>query len=213
MSRIIVTLENVQVWQDEDLRVHYFADADIDADGANGQNGARAAYMADNSGSEHLANGGMVRVNGRVEWLYQWGRDIALSGPDGKPLVLPGGIIPTKTAYRWSGLSSIDPAAYVDAETVPYVVVSPLIRQYSRGIVLGCHARVSFDGRSVDAVVADIGPRRKIGELSIAAARALRIPSSPRTGGRDEYDVKYELWPGKPAEVNGVTYELKPLHG
>lgn len=212
MNRLIVTIEDVEVWQHEDLRIHYFADAAIDADGANGQNGQQAAYRSDNKGSEDLRNGGMIRVNGRVEWLASWGRDIALSGPDGRPLVLPDGTIPTKTSYRWSNRSSVDPAAYVDAETVPYVVISPLIRQRSRGIVLGCRALVTYDGLQVDAVVADIGPRFKIGEMSIACARALRIPSSPRTGGLETNDVKYELFPNEPAVVNGITYELKRLH-
>lgn len=211
MSRLLVTIEDSSVWQDDDGRVHFFADADIDADGANGQNGAIAAYRSDNKGSEDLRNGGMIRVDGTVEWLAQWGRYIALSGPDGRPLVLPNGVIPSKTAYRWNGMSSFDPAAYVDAETVPYVVISPLIRQKARGIVLGCKAVVTWDGYSTEAVVADIGPRNRIGEISIECARRLHIPSSPRTGGMEDRTVKYELWPDVPALISGSTYELKSL--
>jgi hypothetical protein len=33
------------------------------------------------------------------------------------------------------------------------------------------------------AICGDIGPRRKIGEASIAAAKAVGVPSSPRDGG------------------------------
>jgi len=71
--------------------VHFLADADIDADGANGQNGALAAYKVDNSGSELLANGGMKIVNGRVVCAHSWARDIVILGDDGgteKPEVL-----------------------------------------------------------------------------------------------------------------------------
>lgn len=213
MSRLLVTLEDCEVWQDESDRVHYFADAAIDADGANGQHGGRAAYQSDNKGSDDLRNGGMIRVDGRVEWLAEWGRNIALTGPDGRPLVLENGIVPSKTAYRWSNKKATDPEAYVDSETVPYIVVSPLVRKKARGVVLGCKAMVEYNGRVIDAVVADIGPTNKIGELSIAAARYLGIPESPRTGGlSDTDDVKYTFWPGTPAVVNCVTYELKPMY-
>jgi len=53
------------IYQDTDGKVSFTADADIDADCANGQGGGPAAYMSDDSGSEALANGGMKIVNGR----------------------------------------------------------------------------------------------------------------------------------------------------
>jgi hypothetical protein len=55
---------------------------------------------------------------------------------------------------------------------------------------------VTFRGKSVDCVVADRGPKNKIGELSIAAARAVGLPSSPRHGGTEKPEVLYELFPG-----------------
>jgi organic radical activating enzyme len=57
-------------------RVFFTADADIDADGANGQNGKKPAYQKDNLGSEALANGGMRRIGGRVICAHEWARDI-----------------------------------------------------------------------------------------------------------------------------------------
>ena len=93
------------------------------------------------------------------------------------------------TWYRHPGKSTDDPVAYVDSETIPYVVIPPLIIQKTKGIVRGCRARVTFNGKSVDCVVADRGPSAKIGELSIAAARAVGIPSSPRNGGTTKPDV------------------------
>jgi len=181
--------------QDASGRVHFTADADIDADGANGQNGARPAYKADNTGSEALANGGMGRRNGRVVCIHNWARDIVILGADNEPRIFPGGIIASMTWYRYPGRAINDPTAYVDSETIAYIVVPPLIIQRTTGVVRGCRARVTYNGRSVDGVVADKGPRNKIGELSIEAARAVGIPSSPRTGGRETADVLYELWP------------------
>ena len=199
--RVLGTITNegfsCTVKEDDDLRVFFTADADIDADGANGQNGAAAAYMVDDSGTEFLANGGMKKKSGKVICAFDWARDIVIiDETDNEPKVFTGGVIASKTWYHHPGKEFSDPAAYVDSETVPYVVVPPLIINKTSGVVRGCKARVTFNGVSVDCVVADRGPRKMIGELSIAAARAVGLPPSPRHGGTEEQEVFYELWPG-----------------
>ena len=122
-------------------------------------------------------------------------RSLRLSAPDG------------------SHLPATDPRRYVDAESVPFIVVPPLIARGVAGIVLGCRARITDtrSGLSVECVVADIGPSFKDGEASIAAAKALGINSDARSGGEDQPCFLYELWPGTPAVVNGVTYPLQRL--
>lgn len=209
--RIIGVIENEDfkctIREDDNLRVYFTADADIDADGANGQNGGPAAYKADNSGTEALANGGMkINAAGKVICAKAWARNIVILGRDNEPKIFRGGIIASKTWYRHRDKAADDPAAYVDSETVPYIVVPPIVIQNTRGVVRGSKARVTRNGVSVECVVADSGPARKIGELSIAAARALGIPSSPRRGGVSTADVFYELWPG----VAAPGYELQP---
>jgi hypothetical protein len=203
MSRVIGTIVSegftCVITEDDDGRVYFAADADIDADGANGQNGAPAAYKTDDSGTEFLANGGMKIVQGKVVCDKRWAREIVILDADNEPRVFPSGIIASMTWYRHPGKRVDDPAAYVDAETVPYIVVPPLIVQRTAGIVRGCKARASYRGKSVDCVVADRGPAGKIGELSIAAARALGMRSSPKNGGTEAAEVLYELWPGVPA--------------
>ena len=182
--------------EDDHERVFFTADGDIDADGANGQNGGLAAYKADNSGTEDLANGGMSIRHGKVVCLHGWARDIVILGQDNEPKVFADGMIASLTWYHHPGKLRSDPAAYVDAEAVPYIVVPPLIIQATAAVVRGCKARVTWNARSVDCVVADMGPRDRIGELSIAAARAVGLPSSPRNGGTDRPEILYELWPG-----------------
>ena len=208
--RTIGTITNegysCRITEDDDGRVHFLADADIDADGANGQNGGLAAYKVDNTGSELLANGGMKIVQGKVICAKPWARDIVILDVDNEPKVFPGGIIASMTWYRHPGKLRSDPTAYVDSETVPYVVVPPLIVQKTAGVVRGCKARVTWRGRSVECVVADKGPSTKIGELSIAAARAVGLPASPRSGGIEAPEVQYELWPG----VAAPGYVLQP---
>lgn len=72
------------ITEEVDGRVHFLADADIDADGANGQNSASAAYKVDNSGTELLANGGMkiLAGTGKVICAFSWAREIVLLGSD-----------------------------------------------------------------------------------------------------------------------------------
>lgn len=91
-----------------------------------------------------------------------------------------------------------------------YVVVPPQIRDGVPGVVLGCQARVvnTRTGRATDAVVGDIGPKSKLGEISIATARAIGVPASPTTGGEEQRVIAYTIWPGKPAIVCGKSYAL-----
>ena len=192
--------------EDDDGRVYFTADADIDADGANGQSGAAAAYMVDNSGSDYLENGGMAIVNGKVICKKPWARSIVILGPDNEPKVFPKGVIASMTWYRHQNKDRNDPEAYVDSETVPYIVVPPLIVQETAGVVRGCRARVTYKGRSVECVVADKSGKTSIGEISIAAARELGINPSPRNGGLGKPEVQYELWPGQAAK----GYVLQP---
>ena len=92
---------------------------------------------------------------------------------------------------------------------MPYVVVNPYVRRNAIGVVIGCRALVTYKGKSVEAVVADVSGANDIGEISIAAALAVAIPSSPRTGGVDG-GVQFEIWPGTPAVVSAERYELQP---
>jgi hypothetical protein len=201
----------------EDLgrSVEYIADGDIDADGANGQNGQRAAYMLNNAGSEDLRNGGMRMSQGRVIGAEDWWKDIVLEGPDGFPMVVKGGIIPSRTSYRFPNKRRDDPAAYVDAETVPYIVVPPVVIQKTAGAVLGCRAKATNldNGKSYMGIVADVGPRTKVGELSIAMAREIGLPFNPRTGGTEKPRIKYELWPGIAGSIDGVPVVLQRSNG
>jgi hypothetical protein len=171
------------------------AGATICADGANGQHGKPPAYRADNTGSDLLANGGMAIAGGKVICAHDWARSVVLLGADDQPRVFDGGVIGSMTWYRHPDMRADDPAAYIDAETVPYIVVPPMIVRKTYGVVRGAKARASWNGASVDCVVAELGPHDRIGELSIAAARALGIPASPREGGLDRPEVHYELWP------------------
>ncbi len=91
------------ITEDDSGRVFFLADADIDADGANGQNGAPAAYKEDDSGTELLANGGLKIVHGKAICAESWARSIVILDVDNEPKIFPGGIIASMTWYRHPG--------------------------------------------------------------------------------------------------------------
>jgi hypothetical protein len=108
------------------------------------------------------------------------------------------------TTLQWNG-------AGLNAEVDRFIVVPPDIIDAVGGIVMGCQAKVTNvrAGLTFSAVVGDEGPRSKAGEMSIALAEALEIPSSPTMGGTQEPLVCYQIWPGVPALVNGKQYRLQ----
>jgi Fungal chitosanase of glycosyl hydrolase group 75 len=199
MSRIIATIRGIQVTQDDDGRVHWQSGADIDADGANGQNGNPFAYRYPN-------NDGLDDIHGSAGYPNGDWQDILVNDGSGHPLTDGNGNAYSRTTYTWPGRSIAERA--VDATAVPYVVVNPYVRLNATGIVIGSKAVVTYQGKSVDAVVADVSGGNNIGEISISAAKAVGIASSPRSGGVED-GVQFQLWPGTPAVVNGETYLLQ----
>ncbi len=100
----------------------------------------------------------------------------------------------------------------LNADVDCYIVVPPAIRDGVSGIVMGCLANVTnlVNGKHTAAVVGDIGPHKKLGEISCATASAIGLNPSPVSGGVDEHVIKYVLFPGIAAIVNGKQYTLQP---
>jgi hypothetical protein len=186
----------------------------IDADGANGQTGGVPVYAPQGftpAPLDFLANAG-----GPGDWfgvVTDTGED------DGTPVKqnasgpAPGAFV-SATSYRWPELARIDPLAYVDAASVPYIVLPSHWRQEAIGVVLGCKAIVedTKTGKILEAAgVLDFGPRTKLGEASVACAEFFGIPSSAKDGGTSEKRFIYTFFPGIPAVINGVTYQLQPM--
>jgi hypothetical protein len=109
------------------------------------------------------------------------------------------------TSLHWRGKA-------LNADEDRYIVVPPAIIQGVKGIVLGCqaHAKNIKNGHETEAVVGDVGPHKKIGEVSVATAKALGINPSPTSGGVDEHIIEYTIRPGVAATVNGKAYTLQP---
>jgi len=193
----LAVINGTIVTQDDDGRVHWESKASIDADGANGQNGNPFAYREDDQGLDALANAG---------WPDSWHGVLIDHGND-TPMSDGNGNLYSQTTYAWKGRPI--PTRYVDSTAVPYIVVNPLVRRKAVGVVIGSRGRITYDGVSINAVVADVSGKHDIGEISIQAAAMLGIPSSPRHGGAAA-GVSFELWPGSAAVLAGEIYELQP---
>lgn len=179
-------------------RVTFTAGATIDADGS-----PRAYHPLDRPGLDYLANAGSPG-----NW---WG----IATRAGKPFVqtagdpAPGYYVSTTSLQR-PGFKPSDPRRYIDSEITPFIVIPNQLRRMVKGVVLGCLAEVVFKGKRVSCVVADTGPSNHLGEVSIAAARAVGINHNAKRGGV-ERGVQYIIWPGEPATINGETFRLVPL--
>jgi len=186
----------------------------IDADGANGQTGGVPVYAPKGftpAPLDFLANAG-----GPGNWF---GVVTDTGRKDGKPVKqnasgpAPGAFV-SATSYRSPTFARIDPMAYVDAASVPYIVLPSHWRAQAVGVVLGCKATVEDikTGKILNAAgVLDFGPRAKLGEASIACAEFFGIPSSAKHGGTKEKRFIYTFFPGIPAVIKGVTYQLQPM--
>jgi hypothetical protein len=204
MSIELAVIKGVSVVQDDKGRVTWRCGGAIDADGANGQNGNRFSYGVDAKGKDKGLD-----FNANAGWPHGGWRNVLLDHGDGTPTSDGNGNWYSSTTYAWPGRPIT--TRYVDSTTVPYIVVNPIVRNKATGIVIGCRARVTYQGKAIDAVVADVSGSGDIGELSIAAAKALGFTAKecdPRKGGVSS-GVSYECWPGTAATVNTETYLLQ----
>ena len=198
-STILAVIKNITVSQDDDGRVHWVSGAAVDADGSNGQNGNPFAYGQDDQGLDFNANAG---------WPNGGWRNVLIDDGNGQPAGDGQGNWYSSTTYTWKGRPLA--TRYVDATSVPYLVVNPIVRIKARGVVIGCKARATYQGQSVDAVVADVSGARDLGELSIAAVKALHFHNTSPLNGGVGSGVLFEFWPDQAATVNGEPYDLQP---
>lgn len=189
----LLTVGAVPVYR-EDRAILYAAPMAIDFDGApNAYHPPTAAKP--NSGRppglDDLRNAG-----GPGNW---YGVVTGSGRKDGTPVVqgpsspCPGFYI-SPTALSAPHRRSDDVRAYVDAMSVPYVAIPGGSFRAATGAQLGDLAVVLYRNEPpCAAIIADIGPRARIGEGSSALARALHLDERH---GHSARDVVYVLLSG-----------------
>ncbi len=140
--------------------------------------GAPACYAPANSGlpsMDYLANAGRPG--------HWWALACDSNGTpyiQGSSDPCPGYYV-SMTALQDKRWPANSPRRYVDSNSVPYIVVPPDL--IAMGVHIGDIGFVRCGKFSSPGIVADIGPAHHLGEGSIALARALGLPASPRHGG------------------------------
>lgn len=201
-KKVLTTIGGVKVYWDGQV-ISFTSGMTINSDGS------PRCYGPNNSGIDYTANGGhpgnwwaVVTHNGKSN-----GTPVVQSGA--APQQPIKGLYISTTAYLNKGYGQKDVRRYVDSEKIPYVVTPPQLISLVAPVVMGAAVRVTYKGKSVNALVGDIGPKSHIGEASMACAKALGIKNDPKKGGVSD-GVTYEIWPGVPASVDGVEYPLQP---
>jgi hypothetical protein len=178
----------VDVWYTPtpSLALYYKAGLAIDADGA-----YRAYHPSDRLGLDSLGHAGHPG-----NW---WALVTDNEEKNGRPVLqgesdpAPGYYVSTTALFDRDNRNVRDPHRYVDAATIPYVVLHPKALKFAE---LGDFAIVVNiqNGKVSAAIVADSSaPNGPVGEGSIALANALGINSNPRTGGM-RGDVAYVIF-------------------
>lgn len=184
--------------------VWYEAGMALDADGAPnayGPPGTAALDYLGNAGSPGDWYGIVTDSKGQP----------VVQGPNDP---FPGMYIP-QTALQDPSKAITDPRRYVDSSKIAYVSV-PSDFKKAYGVRLGDVAWVYYRETAalVVAIVADVGPRGKYGEGSIALADQLGVPSNPKRGGVDS-GVVWIIFPGSqrgwPRDWKGVCAQASDL--
>lgn len=181
-----VATSDVFTLTEDDSGVFFEAGLSIDADGA-----YRAYHPSPGQGLDHIGNAGRPG-----NW---WALVTDTGEPSGKPVIqkdtdpAPGHYI-AMTSLADKAKKRTDPTRYVDAESVPYFVLPSNARF---GLKLG-DLGVAVNTKTWQCsgcVFADVGPKDKIGEGSIALAEAIGVPGNPRHGGASG-GIAYVVFPG-----------------
>jgi hypothetical protein len=163
----------------------------IDADGAPN------AYAPRDRGLDFTSN-----ARGPEGWMA------VVTNQRGRPVLQRSGpyrgyYISTTSLEQANVRDERNPERYVDARKIPYIALPP---DFARafGISLGDRAVVvnQDNGRSAYAIFADVSPKGRIGEGSIALAKALGIPANPRHDGV-EHGITYLIFSGSAAHAKG----------
>lgn len=204
-KEVFFSVGNTRVWRIEGDGTFFFeAGMAIDADGA------PDTYHPDDIGEDFLAYAGRPG---------NWGALVTDSGRrDGIPIIQgpghpnPGYYIST-TSLEDKTKPRDDPGRYVNSKDIPYIVL-PLGRR--GGAKLGDFSVVvnRKNGKISYAIFADLGPKNKIGEGSIAIARSLGINSNPKFGGVAN-GIVYVIFPGsgsgKPVPLPEINYRSEKI--
>ena len=179
MSTLLRKIAGISIYQ-EGNAILYVAGMTIDADGD------EMAYAPPGTGLDPLDFLGNAGAPGN--W---WG---ITTDKSGTPYVqqhyhLAPGYYVSSTALADTRFPESNPQRYLDSSQIPFFVLpsdftsgipAPLVKPKLGDYGIGYNTKT---GDNDAMIYADVGPKGKIGEGSIALAKALKVPGDPKTGG------------------------------
>lgn len=190
----------------EDRSAYFFeAGMAIDADGA-----YRAYHPTPGKGLDFLANAGspgnwwaLVTDNGKRS-----GNPVIQKQTDPAP-----GYYISKTSLEDQTKNRLNPKRYVDSESIPFFVL-PSNKRFGASLRDVGFVVNPKNGKSCGCIYADSGPKGKIGEGSIALAKSLGIPSSPKNGGIGHgivyivFPQSNQIWPMTTENIKEISLNV-----
>jgi hypothetical protein len=201
VSKVLLKVNGVPVYQDNDGSVHWVGEFTIDADGCPHAYGPEPP-----NGLDYLANSGYPG-----NW---WG---IVTDSSGKPYIQPEGnkekwpwpgYYLSTTAYLVGGFDKFDARRYVDSEFVCFAVVPGNVRTSIPPKFMGCRTVITDmkTDKELECACCDVGPSSHLGEGSMAAAAYFGLSPNPKSGGsNDRSRWHYRMFPG----VRSKDYPLQ----
>lgn len=151
--------------------------------------GSRHAYHPNNEGIDHNANGGISQVEAtqnRFPKTGSRGYGIAKKLSADKTYFIgylqPNGYFVSQTPVYNKNKAEGDPDRYADAETIPYIALSPAWKKKGLKPCDIVYVVNLDNGKESAAIFADYRGNDKEVEISLALANALSIPVSMKVG-------------------------------
>jgi hypothetical protein len=185
MPSLVNTIAGIKIYR-EDNALLYVAGFAVDADG---DDMAYAPAGSDLQPLDLLGNAGSPG-----NW---WG---ITTDPEGNPYIqqsyhrAPGYYV-SCTSLANPAFPSSNPDRFMDASQVPFFVLPSGFGQDAKigDLGLGYNTRT---GDNDAMIYADIGPKNKLGEGSVALAKSLKLNPDPRAGGTESRIICYWFVPG-----------------
>jgi hypothetical protein len=197
----LITIAGVAFYWAEPGALLFRARLHVDADGC-----PRAYHPVSGQGLDDLAN---AQSDGK--WCGIAVDDEHQPYVQGPNDPAPGYYVST-TSLTNDRFKKHDPRRYVDAQSVPYVVlpggcaVAKILADKQVGLGSLAVVHRPTHGQLVGAVYADTGPATEVGEGSMRLAQALGFSPDARAGGTEDRELWYVVFPQP-----GIILEPWPL--
>jgi hypothetical protein len=201
VSKVLLKIGGVPVYEDSDGTVHWVGEMTIDADGC-----PRAYGPSGTKPLDYLANAGYPG-NWWALVCDSNGQPVVQKEGDKEKWPWPGYYIST-TAYLVAGYEKTDCRRYVDSEKVCFAVVPGNVRMSIPPKFMGCKVVITDQktNKTLECSCCDVGPSSHLGEASMAAAEFFGLSPNPKSGGSsDKLRWHYRMFPG----VRSKDYPLQ----